>query len=278
MDVNYSIWALSQTEATPRQTYQHPFGELYGFNYLPHDFPVREAETFGDQNSELLHKIADDSPLDAIQVWLGAVSARMFPGDNEAVMKAKTSLGEEWNDSYRLDWDLITLFHFYGLTRNQAEDMGSYNYAVTGYELFMGLFTGLGIREDMADHLTRPLIRGGGAAYQVAADLALSRFLRVEHTWYGEEVKDASRVEAGMDYAKFKRFAMIAKESGVELDARDFGFRDHAKLVLDLSDYDLSEKIQEKEFLKKMEESLKRFRKDMERKQQEDKRTTLKLG
>ena len=172
------------------------FGKRYEGNYVGHDFvPVRNQSVV-DNNVALFKEIAQESKVEAVKGWLNSVSGGWFNFEIDHAVP---------------DADYITHFDP-TLSFSQSEDLGNFNYATTGYSIFMDILTDIGISEDMADTLVRPILRAGGGVYQVVMDLNPNFYKtgklfkrKIDRNKYGEEVRDVPVIEAGMDYMRKKR-------------------------------------------------------------------------
>ncbi|WP_295793951.1 hypothetical protein [Mucilaginibacter sp.] len=215
---DYSMWP-DRHDAKPGNFLDaaKPFGTRFGFNYLPNDFSATLAKSVLEKNEALLTEVAKSSKLEAFQVWLGAVSAGLYDGNEAAAIKAGADYQPVW---------VFRLYNNFGISKDQAEDLTNANYAYTGYMQTMDMLVGMDFSEQTADLLTRSYLYYFSGEYQYFQDIKTWRFPTVDHTWWGEEVKDVSRLKAGMDYAEFIRLARSVKKLGVNLDERNFGFGD----------------------------------------------------
>lgn len=261
--MNYSIWSADLAQYS-NNAIKPSLEKRYGFNSLPHDFLVDKAESLAQENSLFIDKVADKSLVNAFEVWAGAVSGNIIGGNEEAAIEAGAK--------FQPDWDYISDHSING-SPEQREDLGNYNYGATGYLLFMRLFTEVGISNYNADFITRYILRSGGGAFQFVQDFdfkTLSYKTKLDRTWYGEEVKDVSRIEAGMDFGAFILMSKSAEKLGVKLDPKDFGFSNQAILPVDLT---INEKW--KEDIEKWREEIEKWKEDIEedfrRREQENK-------
>lgn len=216
---------------------------------LPEDFPFATTRKIVAENSLFLDKVAESSRLDALQMWCAAVSgARFCPPNDEAAQ-----MGGLDSQPY---WD-FKAYNTYGFTKQQAEDVTNFHDAYTGYMLFMDSFTAVGINENLADSLSRITMYMLSGGYQLINDIRTSRFFSVDHTIWGEEVKDVPYLKAGMDYGEFIRRSREAENVGVYLNEREFGF---SKYGYEKSTLGIDIPWQEYErFNRENEETLKRW-------------------
>lgn len=169
-------------------------------------------------------KIAKSSIDEVFVTWLDAISSQSRRKSSKEISKI--------NDG-KPDWDYVV----YGYSE-RTEDLGNVNYGATGYYLFAKSLIKLGFDLDYIDKPIRMILRLGGGAYQIFGDLKydeknnIIKFRDVDRNWYGEEIKDASRVEAGMDFGKFLIIKESLKEVGVELDVEKFGYKSNPEYHL----------------------------------------------
>jgi hypothetical protein len=243
-----------------RTTGDDAFRAVYGFDLPP------EAKRLARDNSALIEKIAGHSLIDALEVWIGAVSSQKIGGDAEAARNAGVG-GQP-------DWDYISHGSLHG-TREQAEDLGNFNYGATGYGFGMQTLARAGISESMADSIVRPVIRAGGGAFQFLQDWNWKKLgfrRKIDRTWYGEEVKDVSRIEAGMDYAQFQRLEMAAQKSGVTLDPEHFDCAVEPSLNSELIELQRDLENRARELAKEADERERKARDDAEQKRRDRER------
>lgn len=248
MENDHTIWSIAPSPSANSDA------GLLGFDYYyetrSFDDSNRILEELTKQNSDLFTRIAANSNLDAVHVWLGGVSGGWFEGNEEAAMKAGAPR--------QPNLDILFQGWRWGISNKKAEDIGNALYGATGYELFMNILTEAGISENIADSVVRPLLRAGGGVYQAVSDFRRRRFMKVDHNWYGEEESDVPNVEAGMDLASYKRMSRKANKLGLTLEAKDFGLSDLSSLEMHLLDFHQNQKLEgQQKSLEKMQDEIK---------------------
>lgn len=241
---NYNYWG-SSNELNSINT---PFNaHLFGFNneikitYEDQEQIIRNINFFNNKlTKSSFDKVFDD--------WLNAVAGVSRRKSSEEISKI--------NDG-KPDMDYVS----YGFSE-RTEDLGNVNYGATGYYLFARSLVKLGFDLDYIDKPIRMILRLGGGTYQIYDDfegidwvkMTVKLTPNVDRNWYGEEIKDVSRVEAGMDFGKFLIIKERLKEVGVELDVEKFGYKSNPEYHL------LEQEKRNKEFdkiRKEIEELLK---------------------
>lgn len=246
--------------------------------------PMPGAERIIDGNTSFIRDIYEESRIDAIDVWLGAVGEGLFEGDGDAARRAGADRQPNWN------FKQSGIAKGLGITSSHGEVLGNINYAVTGYQLGMDLLSDQGLSEEVADPLVRWSVRLGGGFNQMTKDLRQvirglgSKVYNARRTWYGEDVADAEVIEESMDYANFLRLSKSAAKYGAHLDPAAFGFDTSSQhispcFLLDKSQdlnqisRDLKRKIDAIfSRLEDMDEQLLRERKERERLLEEEER------
>jgi hypothetical protein len=175
-----------------------------GEAHLHHIPPIFRGESY-ETNARLIEAVAQDSIVDAVQVWLAAVSGDHRAGDSDSASK-HSHRGQP-------DWDYIVRAEGMGqdarFFKNRiAEDVGNANYVITGYALMMSIGEQLNIPSAAIDSLAEPLLRAGGATYQLREDLVneklINSWMKGFRTWYGEEKRDAAVFDYAFEYARLR--------------------------------------------------------------------------
>lgn len=220
-------------------------------NRVPDDFPFDIAKGLAKEHELFLSRVTSSSRMDALQVWCAAVSG-VCPGDDEASKKAGLDGQPYW------DYKAYDTFGFFD---TQGEDVTNFHDAYTGYMLFMDNLTSIGISEQVADLISRYVMYRLSGDYQRLNDIKGLRF-HVDHTWWGEEVKDVSRLKLGMDYGQFMRMSRSVEKMGIYLNEKDFGFKEYERKPRESAfGVDLPWKEYEK-FQSENEEALKRWERE----------------
>lgn len=192
--------------------------------------PRGTPETYAD-NMELMERVAGSSAFDASRLWAHAVT--------EGLHTAPPELAARYGLDGLPDWDYKTTTSQKNQNRG-GEDAGNFNYGATGYALLSSILRRAGIKQgallDAGFFVGTWVLRFGGGGQQLYKDFkpVLKRpddwsrwrkFLtRNDRNWYFEEDRDAELIERGIEYGRYREFAKLARQYGVQLAPENFGF------------------------------------------------------
>lgn len=226
-----SLWSVSELvhNETPASNSYHVLpADFHVWSGRKYELPIiPNSETFAG-NAGFIEKLAERAPIAAVDIWIDA------------------QLGINWNashDSWKeagksLYWDYLMLDSNNEVsTREQRENAGNFNYYVTGHTLFKTILEKVGIKGNYVNTSIDWTLRIGGGLYQLMSDVVDKKFDKVDHTWYGEEKKDAIQMDAAARYVEYLKIEKIARSVGVNLNPEDFGI---VNKITTKSEYHLS--------------------------------------
>ena len=211
-------------------------GSMSGYSLRPEfarqqpSMPFGIRESYSD-NMDLMERLAKASSVDATRIWLHAVSEKLITAPPELAARYGLDGLPYW------DYKATTPQRNEG---RKGEDAGNFNYGASGYALLSSILREAGIERgallDAGLFVGTWVLRFGGGDQQFLKDWKAiikdpadwSKWKRVlfldGRNWYREENRDADVIERGIEYGRYREFAKLARQYGVNLAPENFGF------------------------------------------------------
>ena len=192
-------------------------GDLHVFSGKRYEVPrIPTAETY-QGNVEMMRSIAKRDPVEATRLWINAV----WPDGERRpqILNPPSAVNDP-------RWDYKIVVQKMGnVYSTEAEDAGNMNFYLTGVATFSTIAEKAGISGRTTDTAIEWLVRLGGATAQIIGDVQHGKWGRTEHTFYGEERKDAQTIDNAREYWRFLELERMARSVGIHLDPQEFGIK-----------------------------------------------------